>query len=177
MIISNRNWNKDYQKPGGYTQRGGSTATVYTFTPSSGDKIQPLADIEVINDEMHEKGALFQNGASSEYLLMSDIKQVESIHTVNSTFTQVTKYLPGINFNMNDRLIEWVSGQAQPGTGERYTVRYQAIPEYIIMSTQPTYTVEHDEDEPFQVREEIDKLILWDIDMVRIDEVLKLKQG
>lgn len=177
MIINNRAWNKDFQKPGGYTQKGSASATAYTFTPSTGDKIQPLKDIEVINDEMHQKGAKFQNGSSSEYLLMEDIIKVESIFTVNAAFDQVTKFLPEINFTMNGREIMWLLGQPQPALNERYTVRYQAIPEYIIMGAQAQFFVEHDEDEPFQVREEIDKLILWEIDLIRVNEMIKLKHG
>jgi len=173
FIVVERRGYKNLQEKGGITSNGGMKVYMHTFEPALGDKIKPLRDIEVVNDERKIKGEKYSNGESKEVLLMQDVKMVECIYTVNAALSQATKYLPLVNFNLDGRKIAWIDGAPQPSNGQQYVVRYQATPEYIIMSSQPARMVEHDDDLPMFDRENTDTPLLWEIEMVKIDEYIK----
>ena len=173
IIMGARSQQKNWNRKGGYTKTGQTTAVICDYLPSVGDLVQPKVDIEIINDEFHKRGHLYNNGKTSEFLFHERIKKVEGIYCVNADKTQLVSYIKDIDFRMNERLIEWIQGGNSPNLGERYTVRYQAIPEYIVLTSEPSFHVEHDDDEPLSVRETFDKPIVYDVSLVRVDQILK----
>lgn len=173
ILMGTRSQEKNWNRKGGYTKKGQTTAILYDYLPSVGDLIKPNVDIEVINDEFHKRGHLYNNGKTSEFLFHERVKEVEGIFSINNDKTQLVTYQKDIDFKINGRLIEWVQGGNAPALGERYNVRYQAIPEYIVLTSEPSFFVEHDDDEPLAVREEIDKPLVYDVSLVRVDQILK----
>lgn len=173
ILIGQRAQQKNWNRKGGYTKTGQTTATTFGYIPSIGDLIKPSVDIETINDEFHKRGDLYTNGKTSEFLLHDRIKEVEGIFGINANKTVLVEYRRDIDFKIDGRKIEWLQTGNPPALGERYIVRYQAIPDYIVISTEPSFYVEHDNDEPVNVREELDKPIVYDVNLTRIDKVFQ----
>jgi len=169
VAMGQRNYTKHRDKTGGYRQSGAHVAIIYTYVPSDGDLITPFEDTEVINDEVHVRGSLFNDGSSSERLHHEQVLSTEYIIKANANRTAIVKYLQGTNYNVTGNLIEWVVGQPQPLDGEQYVVRYKARPSYIIFNVQPTMIVEHDEAYPKFIREEIDVVYPYQVQLERLD--------
>ncbi len=175
IVMGGRTVHNNLFRKGGKLKSGGTNAVIFDYLPSVGDLFRPSTDIEIINDEFHKRGHVYENGKSSEVLYNRTIIGVEGIYTINEDKSQIINYRPGIDFTMDDRKIIWSSQPEaiNPSLGQRYAVRYQAIPDYIVMDAGPSFHIEHDQDEPEAVRELLDKPIVYDVTLTRVDQVLK----
>lgn len=173
VIMGGRQNLKKFNRIGGYSQTGRTNAVFFNYMPASGDLVSPKVDIEIINDEFHKRGHLYSNGKTSEFLLMEKVIIVEGIFTVSIDKTSIVEYIQGTDFLMNGRKIEWIGGANSPALGESYAVRYQAVPQYVVMEASPSFHVEHDDDEPQRIKEDIDKPIVYDVELTRLDKVLQ----
>lgn len=171
--VHSRNARKE-QGTGGTRVSG--TATV-TFNPGvipmDGDLILVCADIEGVNNEFHVVGSTLRDGSSAETLRFRDIKCIEAVigfdvNNQNVYPIEESKW----SFNPAERRIVFQDGAI--ANGAKYSVRYLARPEWIIMgeTVKPMLRVAHDENMPDDVRYTKDIVYPFTAEAVRLDRAI-----
>lgn len=171
MIHSRRSQRLD--KDGGFLTTGYASITFKEgIVPGDGDLVQACSDREVVNDEYHVLGSSLQDGSTAERLRFRDVFCVEAVRVwVEST--RQALFLPRDAWEFDDasRMVLFKNGQAQ---GTRYSVRYQARPEYILLgqTSKPLLRVTHDDDLPEPGRTRDDVVYPFNCLAVRLDRAI-----
>lgn len=160
---------------GGKRIQGGCSITFLPgVIPADGDLIQVCADIEVVNNEFHIKGSKLNDGETAEVLRFRDVKCVDDV-LIQLSDTQVrvldkSEWL----FDPNARRV--ILNGLPPGT--RYSVRYFAKPEYVVVgeTAKPLLRVSKDEDLPIGVQEIADVVYPFNVYAQRLDRAILQRQ-
>lgn len=157
MVHSRRS--QKMNEAGGFLTTGYASITFKEgIVPGDGDLVQVCADREVVNDEYHVLGSKLLDGSTAETLRFRDVFCVEAVRVwIEATKTPVfLKREVDWQFDPTSRTVKFLNGQLP---GSRYSVRYQARPEYILLgqTSKPLLRVSHDEDiaEPFASKKDI----------------------
>ncbi|MGZ3772951.1 MAG: hypothetical protein ACXVCY_04195 [Pseudobdellovibrionaceae bacterium] len=142
--VNSRNVRKN-KAQGGFNITGGASMTFLPgVIPAEGDLIQVCSDREIINDEVLVAGSTLTDYSSAEKLRFRDIISVESVF-MYSDAKEARKLAP-TEWQFDKTLRQIVFTDSVPA-GTQYSVRYIAVPEYIIApdSTKPLLRVAHDD--------------------------------
>lgn len=138
-LITTRDSTKD-RKEAGIWETGLANCTIPSeIIPSDMDKIIVVQDRVAINNEIFTKGSSYPNSVSKERLRYRKIILVEDVRTLDDVFTIGTD----VDVDKTTGTILW-SGEHVPATGVQYTVRYIAVPEYLIMKNAPRFRQDGD---------------------------------
>lgn len=164
-------------------EKGGLMTTGYasvTFLPGvipgEGDLVQVCADREIVNDEEQVVGAKLTDGSTAESLRFRDIVCVEFVAMQNAVDKSVFKLDSSAwNFNAAERRVEFVETYP-PGT--KYSVRYLAVPEYIVKgeTSKPLLRVTHDDSAKEPGRYTQDVVMPFNCQCVRLDRAILQRQ-
>jgi len=144
--------------------------------PGDGDLIQVCADIEVVNNEHHVFGATLTDGSTAEALRFRDVHCVEMVTVYDPIKFQAT-LLPATqwSFDKEQRRIVFSTPIA---VGAKYSVRYTATPEYIILgdTAKPLLRVSKDESLPVQLRDKTDVVYNFNASAIRLDRAISARE-
>lgn len=159
------------QRAGTFVQGSASITFKEGIVPADGDLIQVCADREVINDEFHVVGAILTDGSTAETLRFRDVVCVEMVAVFDQA-TKTAKLLDpsGWKFDPTSRRVILTDGVV----GTRYSVRYLAVPEYIVMgeTVNPLLRVTHDDGAPEPQRYTQDIVYPYNCQAVRLDRAI-----
>ena len=142
------------RKEAGNWESGVAFASLPPDVPVSDmDKVVMVDDRVVINDEVLTKGKLYPDGATRERLRFNRIFGVDYLRT------KTTAYVQGVDFSIaSNGQVQWIGNQPMPG--ENYTVRYSAVPEYVIFKDIPRFRRDAGVGLPFYVQlKRLDKAV------------------
>lgn len=171
-LVHNRASSKG-NKEGGVTQQGHASITFKIgIIPGDGDLVQVCVDREVVNDEYHIVGSQIQDGSTNETLRFRDVYCVEKVKVFQPLTREVFPVPPD----------QWTFDPAQrrvvfsdPGMrGARYSVRYQARPEYICLgqTAKPLMRAGHDDQLPEPYRTRTDIVFPYNVQAIRLDRAI-----
>lgn len=165
---------------GGWTTQGTASITFQPgVIPGDGDLVQVCSDREVVNNEYHTIGYKLHDGSSGETLRFRDIVCVENVFMKNQATDQIFA-VPSTQweFDAQSRTIIFHGNPYPEGT--QYSLRYVAVPEYILKAetATPYLRVAHDDNlaEPARFRKDI--VYPFNVEAVRLDRaVLQRHKG
>jgi len=140
--------------------------------PGDGDLIQICQDKEVINNEYHVVGSTLNNGATAERLRFRDIVCVENVIVWDKDQRQALPVNQSDwSFDKDQRRIVWKNGLPE---GSKYSVRYIATPEYIVLgeTSKPLLRVAHDDNEPDPASYRKDIVYPYNVIASRLDRAI-----
>lgn len=144
--------------------------------PADGDIIQVCADVEVINDEHHILGSTLTDGSTAEILRFRDVICVEDValYTPGKVQAEIIERADW-SFDESQRRIVFAK-PLPPGT--RYSLRYKARPEYMVMegTVRPMLRVSHDESLPEQMIPTTDVVYPFNCQAVRLDRAISQRE-
>lgn len=154
-LISNRISEKSWEEFGVWESGTAFCTFPAGITPAEMDKVIPVDDAITINDEILLYGDKFPDDSSAEVLRYKKIIEVESIVTLNR------EYYPDKDFHLVGNRVQWIANleYKQP-----YSVRYKAVPEYLIFKNQPQLRIDAVSEKPFFTR------------LMRLDKALPTRQ-
>lgn len=158
---------------GGYITQGYASITFRIgIIPGDGDLVQVCVDREIVNDEYHVVGALLQDGTTAETLRFRDVFCVERVMIFEPLTRRVIVPPPGSwHFDAAERRVVFL----EPGMkGARYSVRYQARPEYVCQgqTAKPLMRAGHDDQLPEPYRSKTDIVYPYNVQAVRLDRAI-----
>jgi hypothetical protein len=170
--VHNRSSSKKDGK-GGYIQQGEASITFLPgVIPGDGDLIQVCQDKEIVNDEYHVVGSTLNDGTTAERLRFRDVVCVETVIVFDAVKKQVVKTLAGDwSYDEEQRRIVWNNGLP---VGSKYSVRYVAVPEYIVLgnTSKPLLRVAHDDNLPDPMNTTKDVVYPFNVRAVRLDRAI-----
>jgi hypothetical protein len=140
--------------------------------PGDGDLVQVCKDREIINSESITAGFTLNDGSTGETLRMRDVVCVENVSMLN----QVTKRIVRIDESLweYDPAQRRIVFHPELPAGTRYSVRYLAVPEYILRgdTSKPVLRVAHDDalQEPARITKDI--VYPFNVQAVRLDRAM-----
>lgn len=163
--------------------KGGRIVTGYAsitlqpgVIPGDGDLVQICKDIEVVNNEYHVVGAKLRDGSTAESLRFRDVKCVEKVLLWEESTTKRVIEVPTSQwqFNEAERMVVIIGAR----DGIKYSVRYQATPEYIVLAdtAKPLLRVSHDDGLPDPARTRTDIVYPHNVQAVRLDRAVVQRQ-
>lgn len=97
--------------------------------------------ITLLDDEFRSSEVLVKDTPmdmrAADTLLNSNVTRVRSIQKYDPVSGGATLYTPGVDYNMVDNLVSWISGGSSPVPGEQYSVAYYHRPTYVVMTPLP----------------------------------------
>ena len=161
---------------GGISTTGYSSMTFQPgVIPGDGDLIQVCKDREIVNSEYHIVGATLQDGSTSERFRFRDVICVETVVELDDTTKAITT-VPTTEwtFNASTRKIDF--NPARP-IGKKYSIRYVAVPEFIVLgeTVKPLVRVSHDESRPDFALDE-DVIYPFNVQAIRLDRAVVQRQ-
>ena len=176
--VHSRN-SKKLSQAGGQVVQGTSSITFRPgIIPGDGDLVQICADREVINDEYHVVGAVLTDGSTAETLRFKDVACIENVivrDAVTKNISQLTQ--DQYSFDPAARRI-----MTQLPIGSQYSIRYQAVPEYILIgeTSRPLLRVTHDDNlnDPYRTggSKGIDVVYPYNVLATRLDRAIVQRQ-
>lgn len=161
------------QKDGGTLTTGYASITFKQgIIPADGDLVQVCADREVVNDEYHIVGSKLQDGSTAETLRFRDVFCVEQVKIFDQTTKRVfNAAADSWSFDAAQRRVVFSGGQSP---GSRYSVRYQARPEYVLLgdTAKPLLRVGHDDELPEPYRTRTDIIFPYNCQALRLDRAI-----
>lgn len=173
-MVHNRSGRKS-KGTGGEHISGGCSVTLFPgVIPGDGDLVQMCVDIEVVNNEYHTKGSTLTDGSTAETLRFRDIVCVETILYQDETFKKILS-LPNTEWSF-DAAGRKIHSDLPVGT--KYSVRYLARPEYIVLgdTAKPLHRAMHDEGLPEPQRTRLDVVFPYNVSAVRLDRAIIQRQ-
>jgi len=163
------------RKDGGRAITGSVSVTLFPgVIPADGDIVQMCADVEVVNNEYHTAGATLTDGSTAETLRFRDVSCVETVLYQDATTQAILKLgSDDWSFNAAARRIET---KLQKGT--KYSVRYLARPEYVIVgeTAKPLHRTGHDDNLPDPQRTGLDLVFPYNVIATRLDRAIVQRQ-
>lgn len=170
-LVHNRR-SQRLNETGGFLTHGHASITFKRgIIPGEGDLVQVCVDREVVNDEYHVVGSQLQDGSSAETLRFRDVYCVERIKV----------FQPDTHVVYDPPRAAWEFDQAQRRVvfkdnpiGMRYSVRYQARPEYVCLgeTARPLMRAGHDDQLPEPYRTRTDIVFPYNCQAVRLDRAI-----
>jgi len=142
-LVSNRVSQKSWEEFGAWPTGTAFCTLPAGITPAAMDKIIPVDDRIIVNDEFLRFGEMFPDDTSAEILRYQNVLKIEAIQSLNGAYYQ------GKHFKLIGNRIEWI---IKLDYLEAYSLRYEAIPEYLILKEQPQLRVDRIAEKPFFVR-------------------------
>jgi hypothetical protein len=174
--VHSRSSEKKESKGGHFISGTVSITFLPGLIPADGDIIQVCADIEVINDEHHIIGELLTDGSTGEALRFRDVLCIEDV-AMYSPANSESEILDPVDwtFSPSQRRI-FFNRPFQVGT--KYSLRYKARPEYMVMedTVRPLLRVSHDEQLPESVVLSTDVVYPYYCRAVRLDRAITQQQ-
>ncbi len=131
-LITNRDSNRQLTETGAWETGIVSATLPPQIIPADFDKVTIVNDVVAVNNEVLRVGATYSNGNSREVLRFRTVTQVESLQIINNGVIQTL--VQGADYTVNGNKIAWVNS---PATGTLYSVRYLAVPEFLVFKNQP----------------------------------------
>jgi len=175
QVVSRRS--KEEQATGGRVTTGYASITFKPgVVPGDGDLIQVCKDREVVNNEYHIVGEKLTDGSTAETLRFRDVICVEKVVMWDKTSKEAEEIDRNRwNLNRSDRKIDFLY---PVDVGSKYSVRYLAVPEYIVRAdtAKPLLRVAHDENLPDPQRTNTDVIYPYNVQAVRLDRAILMRQ-
>lgn len=160
-------------KAGGVIQQGTCSITFKIgIIPADGDLVQVCVDREVVNDEYHVVGSQLQDGSTGETLRFRDVFCVEKVKIFEPVTRKVFTADPATwAFDREQRRVVFLDPAMK---GARYSVRYQARPEYVCLgqTAKPLMRAGHDDQLPEPYRTRTDIVFPYNVQAVRLDRAI-----
>ena len=158
---------------GGWLTQGYSSMTFLPgVIPGDGDLIQVCKDQEVVNEENHVSGYKLLDGSTGETLRFRDVCCVEKV-VVNDAVTKRIRDVPEDQWEFDPAQRRIVFHTPLPD-GTQYSVRYIAVPEYILRAdtAKPLLRVTHDDglNDPARIRKDI--VYPFNVQATRLDRAI-----
>lgn len=168
--VHSRNSRKETGKGGVHTTGGATITFLPGVIPGDGDLVQVCADVDLVNNETHVAGSRLVDGTTAERLRYRDVLCVEKVVASGSPNTSPFEVSGWSYDDTQHRIIL----PASIPEGTKYTVRYMARPEFILIgeTMRPMLRVAHDEGMPADVRFKTDIVYPFMIDAIRLDRAL-----
>ena len=177
-MVHSRRANRLNDRGGWLTQGYASMTFLPGVIPGDGDLVQVCKDREVINDEYHVAGHTLMDGSTGETLRFRDVVCVERVIVQNKA-TQLIETVPENQWEFDKQQRRIVFHNPLPD-GSQYSVRYIAIPEYILKAetSKPYLRVAHDDNLPLPAQIRKDIVYPFNVQAVRLDRaILQRLQG
>jgi len=174
--VHSRRSSKQSEK-GGMLTTGYASITLFPgVIPGEGDLIQVCKDREVVNEEYHVLGSSLTDGSSAETFRFRDVICVEMVVVQNAVNKLITVVDQGsYEFSPEGRKINF---KIPLPAGTKYSVRYQAVPEYIVRAetAKPLLRVTHDDNyaDPYNTTKDI--VYPFNVQAVRLDRAIVQRQ-
>lgn len=171
-LVHNRSSQKLNEAGGFLTQGYASITFMIGIIPGDGDLVQVCVDREVVNDEYHVVGSQLQDGSSAETLRFRDVFCVEKVKVFEPVMRRVHEVPADMwHFDAGQRQVIFNDPAMR---GARYSVRYQARPEYICLgqTAKPLMRAGHDDQLPEPYRTRTDIIFPYNVKAVRLDRAI-----
>lgn len=169
------------QKEGGSITQGSASFTFLPgVIPGEGDLVQVCADREIVNDEYHVVGTVLTDQSTAETLRFRDIICVEQVCVLNAV-TQNNLFLSKDKWSFDPKSRTIRFDPIYP-IGTKYSIRYQAVPEYILRqeTAKPLLRVAHDDNfnSPYNVGGKFGKDVVYPFNCLatRLDRAIIERQ-
>lgn len=171
-LVHSRRSNKLNNEGGFLTQGYASITFMQGIIPGDGDLVQICVDREVVNDEYHVVGSQLQDGSSAETLRFRDVFCVERVKLFEP-LTRAVVDAPKDSYYFDEGRRQVVFSDPAMA-GARYSVRYQARPEYVVLgqTAKPLMRAGHDDQLPEPYRTRTDIVFPYNVQAIRLDRAI-----